>query len=69
MVLCLFGIFMLAMDIIALSNRLPLFMFGQPLHGLDMVYAFTPVILLILGCAWLANKHKKLAIQAEWRKK
>lgn len=65
--LSMFGIGMLAMDIITLLNKYPLYMFGQPMHGWETIYALIPPILLALGCYWIAQNHKKQSMEAKWR--
>lgn len=65
--LTLFGVGMLAMDVIMLANRKPLYMFGQPMSGWDNLIPLVPVLLLILGCYWMSQNHKKQSMGAKWR--
>lgn len=65
--LTMFGIGMLAMDIITLANRKPLYMFGEAMSGWNNMIPLIPIILLIIGCYWMSQTHKKQSMEAKWR--
>ena len=66
-ILCCFGVFMLAMDIISILHGMPLFLFKIPFVGLARIIPLIPVMLIIGLSYKMAIFYKKMGEQSKWR--
>ncbi len=66
-VLCCFGVFMGAMDIISILKGYPLFLFKIPFVGLSGIIPLIPVMLIIILSYKMAVFYKKMGEREQWR--
>jgi hypothetical protein len=64
-ILTCFGLFMGAMDILAIIHGIPLFLFKIPFTGISMIVPLIPVLLTILLSGYMAKYYRKMG--QRWR--
>lgn len=65
-VLCCLGLFMLAMDLLALANRNPIFLAGQAMTGSYIIIPLLIDSIMIILAYKMAITHLGQAKKAKW---